>query len=227
MLKRACKYIGNKPFTVMKNINPQLSHLADHYQEITESNYMLYSGTLHTAIIGLEEMIDIIPELYRETRLKLIIAGDGPYRRQLEEYATAKGITDEVTFLGHIDRDRLYRIIHEAKLCLAPFRKTLQLDVALPNKLFEYMVFGKPVVYPDLPGFREVLGFDNEGRYIPDNKEDLKRVIKNLLSDEELRKSTGKKNRELLKEITFEKEFSNLLDLYHVILKGNKALKRT
>ena len=219
MLKRAGNYIGDKPFVIMRNINPELSDIANSCQEASEGNYILHSGTLYTATIGLEDVFDIITDLNKKTGVKLVIAGDGPYKKKLEEYATAKGVKEAVDFLGHIGREKLYKLISGAKLCIMPFKKTRHMDTVLPNKLFEYMALAKPVIYPDLPGFREVLGINHEGKYKPDNKDDMKRVVENMLSNERLRKSAGKKNRELLKEITFEKEMQKLLGLYHLILK--------
>lgn len=219
MLKRAGNYIGDKPFVVMRNINPELSDIANSCQEASEGNYILHSGTLYTATIGLEDVIDIITDLNRKTGVKLVIAGDGPYKRKFEEYVNAKGVKEAVDFLGHIGREKLYRLISGAKLCIMPFKKTRHMDTVLPNKLFEYMALGKPFVYPDLPGFREVLGVNHEGKYKPDNKDDMKRVVENMLLNAKLRKSTGEKNRELLKEITFGKEMQKLLGLYHLIVK--------
>ena len=219
MLKRVGNHIGSKPFVVMRNINPELSDIADSYQEAREGNYILHSGTLYTATIGLEDVIDIITDLNKKTGVKLVIAGDGPYKRKLEEYANAKGVKEAVDFLGHIGREKLYKLISGAKLCIMPFKKTRHMDTVLPNKLFEYMALAKPVIYPDLPGFREVLGINHEGKYKPDNKDDMKRIVENMLLNEKFRKSAGKKNRELLKEITFEKEMQKLLGLYHLILK--------
>ena len=218
MLKRVGSHIGSKPFMVMRNINPELSDMANSYQEASEGNYILHSGTLYTATIGLEDTIDIIADLNKKTGVRLVIAGDGPYKKKLEEYADAKGTKDAVEFLGHINRKKLYRLISGAKLCIMPFKKTRHMDTVLPNKLFEYMAFAKVFVYPDLPGFREVLGIDNKGKYRFDDKDDLQRVVENMLADEELRKSVGEKNRSILNEITFEKEFSKLLDLYGLIL---------
>ena len=81
-----------------------------------------------------------------------MIAGDGPYKKKA------------VDFLGHISREELYRLISGAKLCIMPFKKTRHMDTVLPNKLFEYMALAKPVIYPDLPGFREVFGINHEGK---------------------------------------------------------------
>lgn len=224
MLKRAGNYIGGKPFVVMRNINPELSDIANSYRQMPEGNYILHSGTLYTATIGLEDVIDIIIDLNRKTGVKLVIAGDGPYKRKLEEYANAKGVKEAVDFIGHIGREELYRLISGAKLCIMPFKKTRHMDTVLPNKLFEYMALEKPFVYPDLPGFMEVLGDDNEGKYRPDDKDDLRRVIENMLAGEELRKSVGEKNRSILNEITFEKEFAKLLGLYGLILEDKRNI---
>ena len=71
MLKRAGNYIGDKPFVVMRNINPELSDITNSCQEASEGNYILHSGTLYTATIGLEDVFDIITDLNRKTSVKL------------------------------------------------------------------------------------------------------------------------------------------------------------
>jgi glycosyltransferase involved in cell wall biosynthesis len=204
-------------FIVMRSVDKTLHELIER-AIVEEQDYIYYSGVLYARFIGLESFISATEELLRSGRSKLIIAGDGPYRKVLEEKVKMLGLADAVSFLGHIPKEENLEMIQKACLTIIPYEANPLTNIALPNKIFEYMALGKPVVYPDLPGFREVLGNDNKGRYRPDDKKDMERVVIDLLSDEELRKSLGRKNRELIKSITFEKEFSKLLELYKRIL---------
>lgn len=203
-------------FIVMRNVDESCKTLLER-AAVAEEGYIFYSGTLYSKFIGIEFLIDAIEDLFRKSAIKLYVAGDGPYKKQLERYIMNKNLSDSVKLLGYIERSELVPWIEKSKLIVIPFKKSSHTEIALPNKIFEYMALGKPVVYPDLPGFREVLGIDNAGRYIPNDKEDLDKVIKRFLSDEKLRKSLGMKNRELAKDITFEKEFNKLLELYNKI----------
>ena len=172
---------------------------------------------LYSRFIGLEFLIDSIKDMLADNKTRLLIAGDGPYKSILLKYIADNELSDSVKLLGHIKRDDNIALIERAQITVIPYERNSLTEIALPNKLFEYMALGKPVIYPDLPGFKEVLGVDNAGKYKPDDKDDLHRVIKNMLSNAELRKSAGEKNRSILNEITFEKEMSKLLDLYESI----------
>jgi glycosyltransferase involved in cell wall biosynthesis len=205
-------------FIVMRSIDRTIYELINR-KTPEEENYIYYSGILYARFIGLEGFITAVGEYLRSGRTKLIIAGDGPCKKVIEDKVKSLGLEDAVCFLGHIPKEKNLEMIQKACLTIIPYETNPLTKIALPNKLFEYMALGKPVVYPDLPGFREVLGKDNEGRYRPDDRKDMAGVVLKLLSDEGVRKSLGRKNRELVKEMTFENEMSNLLDLYKTILK--------
>jgi glycosyltransferase involved in cell wall biosynthesis len=206
-------------FHVMRNVDESSQALIER-KRVAEENYIFYSGTLYAGFIGLEFFIDSIQQLLANCNISFLITGDGPYRKGLEGFIEDRGLSGQVKLIGHVSRDENIGWIEKALLTVIPYERNSLTEIALPNKVFEYMALGKPVVFPDFPGFREVLGADNAGRYIPGDKEDLKRVIEDLLADEELRLSVGSKNRALLRGISFEKEFGNLLDLYVKILYG-------
>lgn len=71
--------------------------------DIREMPYVLYVGRLEEykgvqhVIRGLQELDDY----------ELIVAGTGPYRRELREIARHEGVDDRVEFLGYVDDDRL------------------------------------------------------------------------------------------------------------------------
>jgi glycosyltransferase involved in cell wall biosynthesis len=204
-------------FIVMRNIDSSLRSITEENRDGGQ-DYIFYSGTLYSKFIGIEFLIDSTENLLRSGKTRLYIAGDGPYKKILERYIISKDLSASVKLLGYVQKDRIGSYIEGSKITVIPYERNSLTEIALPNKLFEYMSFGKPVVYPDLPGFREVLGNGNEGKYKPGDKDDLERVIENMLTNESLRKSVGDKNKILLKEITFEKEFSKLVDLYNKIL---------
>jgi len=214
---RAGRYIGSTPYVVMRNVNPAWMMSGDDAPQ-QEGNFILHSGTLFTATLGLEDLVDILPGIYAKTGCRLVLAGDGPYRPVLQRYVEEKKAGHMVDFLGHIGREQLYQLTREARLCVMPFRKTRQLSVAVPNKLFEYMALQKAFVYPDLPGFREILGDDNAGKYVPGDSSDMEKKILSLLTDDALRQGLGLHHKALLQHFTFEKESARLLNLYQSLL---------
>ncbi|MBI4685918.1 MAG: glycosyltransferase family 4 protein [Nitrospirae bacterium] len=210
---RAAVHIKKKPFLVMRNIDDTVFP-DPACTPAEEKDTLLFSGTLFDSYIGLEDVMDILKNLRDIPGLRLIIAGDGPYRQGLERAAMKKGVADKVQFLGHIPRAQLIELIRRSKLCLIPFRKNLITAFAVPNKLFEYMALGKAFVYPDLGGFREVLGEGNAGEYPAGSVSSMKDAIRRLITDDRMRSLQGSRNRELFSRLTFEGEFSQLWNLY-------------
>src|SRR6185436_5933508 len=78
--------------------------LAGKLKDGASGDYFLSVGRLETV-----KRVDlIIAALARVARpLRLVVVGDGPLRRQLEERAEAEGVADRVTFTGGIDEAAL------------------------------------------------------------------------------------------------------------------------
>jgi len=216
--EREAKATCGKPFDVMRNVDPRDLLAADPGAH-AEENILVYSGVLYFPYIGLEDLMDIMPHLHQRLGLKLVVIGDGPYRKKFEAYAAAHDLKGIVEFTGHIGRNRLHAWVSRAKLCVIPFQKNVQLDVAVPNKLFEYMAFGKAIVYPDLSGFSEIFGASTEGRFSAGDKRDLQNVIDALASNDALRRRIGQANRKLLEQFSFEREYQKLQSIYLRVLR--------
>jgi phosphatidylinositol alpha-mannosyltransferase len=107
----------------------------------------------------LDTLLDAMPEIlahYPDARL--IIAGDGPWRRYYRRRARMLG--DHVRFLGRIDdRPDQYRT---ADLYLCP---TMRAGFGIT--LLEAMACGTPLVIADNPGFRWVVDGGREAVLLP------------------------------------------------------------
>ncbi|HKZ26161.1 MAG TPA: glycosyltransferase family 4 protein, partial [Acidimicrobiia bacterium] len=71
---------------------------------------------------------------------RLVIAGDGPLRTDLERRATIHG--SKIIFTGWIDSPALVELLTAASIGLAPYRR---ID-GFGNKLSEYLAHGLPVI---------------------------------------------------------------------------------
>ncbi len=92
--------------------------------------------------------------------LRLVIAGDGPYRTDLERLAAEIGVAGAVRFLGVIARDRLPDFYASADAFVMPSTTETQGLV-----LAEAMAAGAHVIAADAPQNRDVLG--GTGRVVP------------------------------------------------------------
>ena len=103
-------------------------------------------------------------------KAELLIAGDGPLRRDLEKLMRSLGIEKSVKFLGSIGYDRYVELLHGAHAYLQPSLTAMDGDMeGLPTAVCEAMASGLPVISTRHSGIPEVIddGIDgllaNEG----------------------------------------------------------------
>ncbi|GGN94456.1 glycosyltransferase family 4 protein [Saccharibacillus kuerlensis] len=73
---------------------------------LTEKDPVLVSVGRLAKEKNLEEILRFVAE-YRDSRLKLLIVGDGPHRQQLERYAGEWGLADRVVFAGMVQPEKV------------------------------------------------------------------------------------------------------------------------
>lgn len=90
---------------------------------------------------------------------RLVLAGDGPERRRLEERVAALGLGERVTFLGHVDPTPWYR---QARVVVVPSHTE-----AFGLVLVEALAHGLPIVATACHGPIEVLAGGRFGDLVP------------------------------------------------------------
>jgi len=87
---------------------------------------------------------------------RFLMVGDGEERGRIEALAGRLGVRS-LEFRGAESPDRLAATIREADLCLGIFGETEKAARVVPNKVYEAMAVGKPVITGDGPAAREFL----------------------------------------------------------------------
>jgi sugar transferase (PEP-CTERM/EpsH1 system associated) len=126
----------------------------------------------------------------RGVRFVGVIAGDGPLRQELEAHASALGIADRVTFLGHrADVERVYAALD---IFVLP-----SVSEGLSNTILEAMASGLPVVATRVGGADELIDEGVTGLLVPASARDaLSNAIEVLVRDEPRRLAMGRAARE-------------------------------
>jgi glycosyltransferase involved in cell wall biosynthesis len=107
---------------------------------------ILYIGMLNPHR-GLETAIDAMPTILgRIPDARLLIVGDGPSRGVLEQRVRAARLEAYVTFAGYQPFARLPSYITLSAAGLIPHISTPHIETTMPNKIFQYMLLGRPVV---------------------------------------------------------------------------------
>lgn len=98
-------------------------------------------------------LIDALQALEsRYPEARLVIVGQGPERRSLEERAHARGVAQRVSFAGVVPNDELARWYSAADVLVLASRRE-----GWPNVLLEAMACGTPVVATSVGGVPEII----------------------------------------------------------------------
>ena len=90
----------------------------------------------------------LVPEL----RMRFIGPEAWGYRRELAELAEQLGVTDRLQILDPVPPDQAATVLTDADLGLALIEPAcLSYRMTLPNKLYEYVAAGLPVLSSDVP----------------------------------------------------------------------------
>jgi len=92
----------------------------------------------------------------KDAPCRFLMVGDGEERGKIEALASRLGVRS-LEFRGPEPPDRLAVTIREADLCLGVFGETGKASRVVPNKVYEAMAAGKPVITGDSPAAREFL----------------------------------------------------------------------
>ncbi len=113
---------------------------------------------------GVDLLLRALAELPRDSRI--VIAGDGPLRRELEAQAAAAGA--RVEFTGWVERDALRDLYARAAVQVVPSRSEPQGVVVL-----EALASGTPVIGSDVGGIAEMVSEGKNGWLVESDRPDL------------------------------------------------------
>jgi glycosyltransferase involved in cell wall biosynthesis len=129
----------------------------------------------------------------------LVLAGDGPLRKELERTAKALGIADIVRFVGRLPHDQLLSMYQNGEVGLVVLPSV---DLGggehegIPISLVEAMAHGVPVASTDTGGTPELLA-DGCGLLVPSgDTAALADAVTRVITDDGLRRDLAAKGRQ-------------------------------
>lgn len=151
----------------LENCYTVSQHIAQHYMKLygvdfkiirnfpilqkaavqVKENYILYQGALNVGR-GVE---DVIKAMNFVDDFQLLIAGTGDIEEDLKQLTNDLGLSEKVIFLGRLLPDELKVVTAKAKLGFS-LEEDLGLNYryAVPNKIFDYIHAGVPILYSPL-----------------------------------------------------------------------------
>lgn len=124
---------------------------------------VLYHGGF-TPERGIEELIAAIPSVERAV---LVLLGFGPLAGRYQAIAADPASAGRVRVMPAVEPAELLDWVASADVAAMPIQPTtLNHRLTTPNKLFEAMAVGVPVVASDLPGMAAIVRSVNAGRLV-------------------------------------------------------------
>jgi glycosyltransferase involved in cell wall biosynthesis len=140
--------------------------------------------------------------------VKLLIAGDGPYRAFLEEIVAELGLQSHVVFCGNLENP-------SALFAVADLYVHMALNEGSPLSIIEAMMAGSPIIAANRGGIPEIIKDGNTGILIEPTAMNLAESMIELLADDEKRARLGENAREYARaNLSWRKIAAEYLSLY-------------
>ncbi len=176
--------------------------------DLPEGRFILCAGRIvhekgfRDAIWALDMLIQLFPDV------KLVLAGDGPARPELEYFTDRTQLRPHVRFLG--TRHDLVDVLGRAALVWVPSQTDTGLGFAL-----EALAAAKPVIATNQPGMRAFLHNGETGYLVaPGDKVAMARHTRELLRNPDLCRRLGAAGRDSAKGFTSDRYVGRFADLY-------------
>lgn len=186
--------------------------------KIEDQDYVFYSGRLSKEK-GILNLIEAFSKLIKENEelkdKKLLVAGDGPERENIEEIIKVNKLEKNIILLGYLKQDILKDYIRKCKFAIVP---SICYENC-PYSVIELQLIGKAIIGADIGGIPEMIKNDENGlTYKHDNMDELMRKMKLLFNDENLARKLGIKAKEFAKKEYDKKEYyDKLIDIYNKV----------
>jgi 1,2-diacylglycerol 3-alpha-glucosyltransferase len=171
--------------------------------------------------LGYEKSIDVVIRAFAYMKkempdLTLMIIGDGPERRHLEQLVRELGLTDSVVFTGFQYGEDLVRALHANDVFV-----TASKSENMPLSVLEAMAVGLPVISVREKGLAEIVKEGENGLFSKtDDEQDIATKTLSILSRPDTMREYGVASRKLALQYSEDVAVEALLDAYNRALKN-------
>lgn len=174
--------------------------------DIKSENILIFIGRLAEKK-GISYLIKAMPEIIsKNSHTELIICGDGPFRKDMEQLAKRIGLEKFVRFTGYVTNKEKVDYLSLSDVLLIPSIVTKSGDMeGLPVVMLEGFASGKPIIASNVGGVKDAIK-DGWNGFLIEQKNSIlimKKVME-LLENEELKVKFSKKALETSKKYDWE-----------------------
>ncbi len=127
---------------------------------------------------------------------------------------------NKVNYYGLVTRKKVAEILSRSKIGIVTFLPVPNHVEAQPNKMFEYMSAGIPLITSNFKLWKEIIETYNCGICVnPENESEISEAINKILSDDSLAEEMGKNGRNaVINKFNWEVEKNKLLEIYSKLI---------
>jgi len=213
----------NKTFDVIRNVplitKPFLKDRSSLRTELDlphERKIIILQGAGINIDRGAEELVEAMSYL---SDYLLLIVGSGDVLPKLKKLVVTNNCKQNVSFIPKQPIDILRKYTAAANLGITLDKDSnINYKYSLPNKIFDYIHAGIPVLASDLPEISKIITQYNIGKICPDhNPKTIANCIKEMLQAEDEMKIWEENTTFAAKEFNWDKERENLLVIFKKI----------
>lgn len=184
--------------SVVSNTPVRSAHGSSPNSEIgrgeSEKLRLVYVGGLQEGR-SLDVVIKGIAQAAEEVDCSLTVLGSGHSEPELKRLASELGVESRVRFEGFVDHAAIGDFIASSNVGLVPHAVTDHTNSTIPNKVFDYMLHGLPVLASDTRPVQRIVEAEACGlTYRWDSPEDFATTLPRL-ADPAARRSMGERGR--------------------------------
>lgn len=176
---------------------------------------IFYQGKFkeNRGILELIQAIALLPEKYI-----LFLLGSGPLEKQIRKECISQQIRDRVIIKDQVTSEQLLSYTRNADIGIVFLERTnLNQQYALPNKLFEFMSVGIPVLGSNLPEIRNIITKEVIGKICEGlNPVNIASAIESLYNDPMYQMYSKNAIKAYTREYNWEKESKKLIAVYEL-----------
>ena len=99
-----------------------------------------------------------MPDILKEIpQAHLLLVGKGEKKEVLHHLAEESNVSSHITFKGWVDFSCVPQYIKCSSVGIIPHRSTEHTNTTIPNKIFDYMAFGLPVIASDTAPMKRII----------------------------------------------------------------------
>jgi glycosyltransferase involved in cell wall biosynthesis len=213
------KFLSINPNTIDINNFPLLHELENTSSWSDKRSAVCYVGGI-AQTRGIQEVCAAMGQLQSDAQLNLVGEFSEPALKQ--QVQTLPG-WQRVNAMGFVDRQGVREILRYSMAGLVTFHPQPNHIDAQPNKMFEYMSAGIPVIASDFPLWRGIVVGNDCGLVVdPLKPDEIAKAIDTLVANPDMAQRMGENGRRAVENrYNWPIEEQKLLAFYSTVLSGN------